>query len=99
MLDRNLVLRRASPATSSLGATTSTRMRRRRPRVDYKASKERNPFLPMRFLRGIQIHIFELGTGIRPCKLRSQYSAGPQSRGEVVSNILFVVAVGSGDAR
>src|SRR5580693_1782262 len=52
----------------------------------------------MRFLRGIQINIFELGTGIRPRELRSQYPAGAQSRSEVVSNILFVVGVRSGDA-
>ena len=52
MLARSLVLRRASLVTSSLGATTSTRMHRRRPRVDYKASKEHSQFLLTRILDG-----------------------------------------------
>jgi hypothetical protein len=52
MLARSLVLRRVSPATSSLGATTSTRMRKRRPKADYKALKEHNQFLLTRILDG-----------------------------------------------
>jgi hypothetical protein len=46
MLARSSVLKRASPATSSLAAITSIQIRRPRPRLDYRASKEHNRFLP-----------------------------------------------------
>ena len=51
----------------------------------------------MRFLRGIQINIFELGT--ISGHVNFVPSTPPaQSRSEVVANVLFVVGVGSGDA-